>query len=169
MTAFCAHAVYACVPWTISKQLLMCCVDNFHRFQADEIHAIRSIVHPILQAEWDLRCVYTRVVSAQSSAQLRFNWRHILEQLKPDFARVSPFFQVSGASAQGGREGGRDHEEREYFYEDWSCCVQTSWVDHCHLPCYCHAGSPGYLYHAPSLGHWPVSLFKVRIAEELNG
>mmetsp|Transcript_20947 Transcript_20947/g.45827 ORF Transcript_20947/g.45827 Transcript_20947/m.45827 type:complete len:143 (+) Transcript_20947:151-579(+) len=25
------------------------------KFQADEIHAIRQIVHPVLQAEWDLR------------------------------------------------------------------------------------------------------------------
>lgn len=27
------------------------------RLQADEIYTVRSIVHPILQAEWDLRCV----------------------------------------------------------------------------------------------------------------
>ena len=25
------------------------------RFQADEIMAVRNIVHPVLQAEWDLR------------------------------------------------------------------------------------------------------------------
>jgi hypothetical protein len=28
------------------------------RFQADEIQAVRQIVHPVLQAEWDLRCAH---------------------------------------------------------------------------------------------------------------
>jgi hypothetical protein len=28
------------------------------RFTADEILAVRQIVNPVLQAEWDLRCVH---------------------------------------------------------------------------------------------------------------
>lgn len=29
---------------------------HLRRFEADEIYTVRRIVHPVLQAEWDLRC-----------------------------------------------------------------------------------------------------------------
>lgn len=40
-------------PLGLSVLLLFCAA---RRFEADEIYAVRKVVHPILQAEWDLRC-----------------------------------------------------------------------------------------------------------------
>jgi hypothetical protein len=79
------------------------------RFQADEIYTVRTIVHPILQAEWDLRwgnLVCLRAFGVSSTTQAA-SW------LPP---------QVPGAQEEAGSGGSRDHEERE-------CMKQNKWQD----------------------------------------
>lgn len=40
---------------SIRGQLIEGDISDARRFQADEIFTVRSIVHPVLVAEWDLR------------------------------------------------------------------------------------------------------------------
>jgi hypothetical protein len=42
-----------CLSWRTCS--LKAPVFNVCRFEADEVLAVRRIVHPVLQAEWDLR------------------------------------------------------------------------------------------------------------------
>mmetsp|Transcript_27275 Transcript_27275/g.69437 ORF Transcript_27275/g.69437 Transcript_27275/m.69437 type:complete len:143 (-) Transcript_27275:433-861(-) len=43
------------------------------KFQADEIHTVRSIVHPILQAEWDLRYLEHQRKEVEKEAEIMKN------------------------------------------------------------------------------------------------
>lgn len=43
------------------------------RFQADEIYTVRTIVHPILQAEWDLRYLEHKKKAAAKEAEIMKN------------------------------------------------------------------------------------------------